>query len=460
MSEQNHNFPGRVSIGLNPLSSSPSFISRVVGDDAANPQHVVLEYYSANANAPTQDFNKARGTGAAPADAAIGDRVIDIRGLARSTSFQFGSAFRAYVDGPGPLVAGQNPPQRIGLQVNLQNAASREVVFLSSDGFLGISNALFSATERPAAHLHILGEGGDVHMHIEKVSADANPPLFEGFKARGTVAARANVADGDVTARFAGFAYSTGYKDGAQVQFAVDGAVVAGQAPPSRQEFYTNAVNVVPTLQTSLRSNGMWYFGSSIASSALLAAPFPTDGHVFGVDGSARHIYLIRASAANGYNIAFMRSRGTFGALANVVDGDRITRIESSAYSGATGFWAVARIDSEVDGAVTDNQRPGSMFRIYTNIPNAAVVERLRLHGSGLVNVAPASGATAGGSTTNALVFGTAPGVLGVYFGSGAPTLVAGKGSLYLRTDGSSTVTRAYIATDSAGTWTALTTVL
>lgn len=48
--------------------------------------------------------------------------------------------------------------------------------------------------------------------------------------------------------------------------------------------------------------------------------------------------------------------------------------------------------------------------------------------------------------------------LLGVFAGSGAPTFSAAKGSMYLRTDGSSTSTRAYIATDSAGTWTAVTT--
>lgn len=47
---------------------------------------------------------------------------------------------------------------------------------------------------------------------------------------------------------------------------------------------------------------------------------------------------------------------------------------------------------------------------------------------------------------------------LGVYFGSGVPTVSAAQGSLYLRTDGSSTSTRAYINTDGATTWTAITT--
>jgi hypothetical protein len=46
----------------------------------------------------------------------------------------------------------------------------------------------------------------------------------------------------------------------------------------------------------------------------------------------------------------------------------------------------------------------------------------------------------------------------GVFFGSGAPTLSAAKGSLYLRSDGTTTNDRAYINTDGGTTWTALTT--
>jgi len=46
----------------------------------------------------------------------------------------------------------------------------------------------------------------------------------------------------------------------------------------------------------------------------------------------------------------------------------------------------------------------------------------------------------------------------GIYFGTGAPTLAAAQGSLYLRRDGSSTITRAYINTDGATTWTPITT--
>ena len=45
-----------------------------------------------------------------------------------------------------------------------------------------------------------------------------------------------------------------------------------------------------------------------------------------------------------------------------------------------------------------------------------------------------------------------------VTFGSGAPTLTAPKGSIYLRTDGSSASTRLYTNTDAGTTWAAITT--
>lgn len=46
----------------------------------------------------------------------------------------------------------------------------------------------------------------------------------------------------------------------------------------------------------------------------------------------------------------------------------------------------------------------------------------------------------------------------GIFFGSGAPTLSAAQGSLYLRSDGSSTSTRMYVNTNGSTTWTAVTT--
>lgn len=48
--------------------------------------------------------------------------------------------------------------------------------------------------------------------------------------------------------------------------------------------------------------------------------------------------------------------------------------------------------------------------------------------------------------------------LIGIYTGSGSPTVSAAKGSLYLRTDGTGTSDRAYINTNGSTTWTAITT--
>lgn len=73
-------------------------------------------------------------------------------------------------------------------------------------------------------------------------------------------------------------------------------------------------------------------------------------------------------------------------------------------------------------------------------------------------SILPATSIPAGGTAGAGLKFSSTSN-FGVFFGSGAPSLSAAKGSLYLRSDGSGTTDRAYINTDGGTTWTALTTV-
>jgi len=68
----------------------------------------------------------------------------------------------------------------------------------------------------------------------------------------------------------------------------------------------------------------------------------------------------------------------------------------------------------------------------------------------------PETAVTAGGDATAAITLGA--GLVGIYVGSGAPTITAAQGSMYFRTDGSSTSTRLYINTTGSTTWTAVTT--
>lgn len=82
---------------------------------------------------------------------------------------------------------------------------------------------------------------------------------------------------------------------------------------------------------------------------------------------------------------------------------------------------------------------------------------RLTPAGVGNVKLYAATATPAGGSTTVRLVFGSTAG-FGIYIGSGAPSVSAAQGSLYLRSDGSSIATRAYINSDGSTGWVAVTT--
>lgn len=72
--------------------------------------------------------------------------------------------------------------------------------------------------------------------------------------------------------------------------------------------------------------------------------------------------------------------------------------------------------------------------------------------------IASATATPAGGTTGTGLAFGTTSN-FGVFYGSGAPSLSAGQGSLYLRSDGTGVADRAYVNTNGSTTWTAITTI-
>ena len=94
-------------------------------------------------------------------------------------------------------------------------------------------------------------------------------------------------------------------------------------------------------------------------------------------------------------------------------------------------------------GAVTTTATLGTATSVTT------------LSATGNVTADSGTAPVAGGA---AAFLATSTAGFGIYFGSGAPTVSAAKGSLYLRTDGSGTGDRAYINTNGSTTWTALTT--
>jgi len=93
---------------------------------------------------------------------------------------------------------------------------------------------------------------------------------------------------------------------------------------------------------------------------------------------------------------------------------------------------------------------------VTVNATFGAATSVTSLAATGNVTADSASALVAGGAS--AFIATNTSGGMGIYVGSGAPTVAAAKGSLYLRSDGSGIADRAYINTNGSTTWTALST--
>ena len=97
----------------------------------------------------------------------------------------------------------------------------------------------------------------------------------------------------------------------------------------------------------------------------------------------------------------------------------------------------------------------GTTASLSGNVTGGNVLSSAVLSAVGNATILSGTAIPAGG-TTGAGYKLSSTANLGVFFGSGAPTLSAAKGSLYLRTDGSTTNNRMYVNTDGITTWTAV----
>ena len=105
-------------------------------------------------------------------------------------------------------------------------------------------------------------------------------------------------------------------------------------------------------------------------------------------------------------------------------------------------------------GAVTVTGTFGAATSV-TSLAATGAVTAATVAATSTVTARSASGLTAGGAA--GFIGTNVAAGMGVYFGSGAPTVAAAKGSIYLRSDGSSTSTRLYVS-DGSTTWIAVTT--
>lgn len=159
-----------------------------------------------------------------------------------------------------------------------------------------------------------------------------------------------------------------------------------------------------------LTSSGSGFASGSAASPGI---PFSGDN-----DGSGTGLYQ---TAANRVTVS-INGTGQFEYLSNIF----------RMVGGATLAWTSGVITAGSDTTLTRQS-------------------------AGLLAVNGGTATPAGGSSSLGLVFGATAG-FGIYIGSGVPTLSAAQGSIYLRSDGSSTSTRLYVNTNGTTGWTNVTT--
>lgn len=184
------------------------------------------------------------------------------------------------------------------------------------------------------------------------------------------------------------------------------------------------------------------------------------------IDGTTKARYCFNEGTANDGPNTFVNMNvpniGTAGDINSLNTHDVITmpggvvqiadigRSISGANAGFdSAFSHILRLYNNFTTGSTQIVTPNGNVQFYVGGNNTFNVESTSPHAR------PDSGTIAGGAL--AISIGNTS-QIGIYFGSGAPTISAPKGSLYLRTDGSSTSTRMYVNTDASTTWTNVTT--
>jgi hypothetical protein len=196
--------------------------------------------------------------------------------------------------------------------------------------------------------------------------------------------------------------------------------------------------------------------GSATAISSLPATVSGTALRIVGADGAVSQ--TLSDGFGNAGVLVFRRANTGAVSPSSLASNDTIGNIVVRGY-GSTGYSGGGRASMGFFAAEpwTDSAHGTFVQWGTTKIGTTSQAVQMKLFDTGALQIALGSAAPAGGTTGLGLLIGSS-GSLGVFFGSGVPTLSAGKGSLYLRTDGSSTSTRMYVNTDGGTTWTAVTT--
>lgn len=159
-------------------------------------------------------------------------------------------------------------------------------------------------------------------------------------------------------------------------------------------------------------------------------------------------------------------SVGRQGATAPALKVDASTASSATGISitaaAAAGGVAVAAISSGTDESLTLDAKGAGTITINGTATGGITLSRAvtassTYSGVGGMTILNATAIPAAGTAGAGYKFSSTSN-FGIFFGSGAPTLAAAKGSLYLCSDGSSSSTRLFVNSSGSTTWVAVTT--
>lgn len=154
----------------------------------------------------------------------------------------------------------------------------------------------------------------------------------------------------------------------------------------------------------------------------------------------------------NGGNL---RTPGLISATGNITGGNVLggANVNATLHTGTT----VSVSGNITGGNVLGGANVNATTHTGTTVSVSGNITGGNLLSAGTAAILSGTAVPAGGTAGAGYKFSSTAN-LGVFFGSGAPTLSAAQGSLYLRTDGTTTNNRMYVNTNGATTWTAVTT--
>jgi hypothetical protein len=251
------------------------------------------------------------------------------------------------------------------------------------------------------------------------------------------VTTTANMAGGNL--KSTGIMSATGNVTGGNISslglITIAGNVIAGNVNTAGGVSSTGNVNSGNVLTSGIVSAGGNITGGNINTAGVVSATGNINGgNVLTANVNATIHTGTTVNVTGNVTSGNVNTAGVVSATGNITGGNVLggANVNATTHTGATV-------------SVTGNITGGN---VLSGAVISAVGAATILSGTAI----PVGGTAGAGykmsSTTN----------LGIFFGSGAPTLNAAQGSLYLRTDGSTTTTRMYVNTDGASTWTAVTT--